>query len=136
MLNETELALLRTLKLESRADEAAVGQLRQSLGGSLPADYLELLNYANGGAGFVGGRGYILLWRIQEIPEICSANGVERSAPGLLPFASDGGGNVFAFDRRSSQTRIVEVPLIGICWEDAKFRANSVGELLSYLGSQ
>ncbi|HEY8749545.1 MAG TPA: SMI1/KNR4 family protein [Tepidisphaeraceae bacterium] len=136
MLSDREIAWLGALKLKSGASRALIHQVLQKIGGTLPADYVELIERANGGEGFVGGRGsYLEFWPIEEIPEVYLANDIERSAPGLLPFASDGGGNVYAFDREISPIRIVEVPLIGISRRYAKSRANSVGELLAIMAA-
>jgi cell wall assembly regulator SMI1 len=132
MLNEDQVSLLGSLKLRPGASRSVIDQVLQNIGSRLPVDYLEIIERANGGEGSVGGNGFIRLWPIEEIPEVLAANEMERHAPGLLPFASDGGGNVYAFDLASSM-RIVEVPLIGISRQDAKFRADSVTELLAHL---
>jgi hypothetical protein len=135
MLTKRQIELLNTLKLRTRADETAIIAAMTQIGGTLPDDYVALLRHSNGGSGLVNGRGYIDFFPIEEVPEVCSLNQVERSAPGLLPFASDCGGNVFAFDRRSSPMGIVHVPLIGISWDNSKVVVASVGDLLMYLGS-
>jgi len=136
MLHDREFALLETLKLNPGASHTLIDQAPRDIGGTLPSEYLEVIERANGGEGFVGGGGFLELWPIEEIAEVSAANEFEQSASGLVPFASDGGGNVFAFDRHSPATSIVELPLIGISRHDAETRANSIGELLTYLARQ
>ena len=44
---------------------------------------------------------------------------VDKLAPGLLLFGSDGGGEAFAFDARRVPMRVVSVPFIGMALADA-----------------
>jgi len=131
MLSEKAISLLETLKLNPGASRVLIDRVVQRIGTMLPADYLELVNRANGGQGFVGGNGgYIELWPIEEIPEVYFANQIGRHAPGMFPFASYGGGNVYAFDQNTSSSTIVEVPLIGISRRNVRVLADSIENLL------
>lgn len=134
MLTEHEVSLLKSLKLQKSASDSAILQVLEQLGGPLPDDYVELVRLANGGEGFVGGGSFVCFWPIEELPAVYAANDLELLAPSFLPFASDGGGNVFAFDRAASMN-IVEVPLVGISRASAHVRARTIGELLTYLSS-
>jgi cell wall assembly regulator SMI1 len=133
MLDKREMELLQSLRLKPGASREVIEKALARIGGTLPGDYLEVIERADGGDGFVGGNSFLELWPIEEIPEVMSANEVNRSAPGLVPFASDGGGNVYAFDRRSPSMGIVEVSLIGISCGDARPAASSIGSLLTRL---
>ena len=70
----------------------------------LPRKYLDLLRWSNGGE-FRSGRRTISLWPTGGPNGVRMTNldyGIPKHAPGLLAFASDGGGNFFCFDWRSS----------------------------------
>jgi hypothetical protein len=84
----------------------------------LPDDFALFLQQMNGGDGFIGDA-YVILWPVQELLEKNQAYEVADSAPGLLLFGSDGGGEAFAFDTRSLEMPIVAVPFIGMEMEAA-----------------
>jgi len=79
----------------------------------LPEDYADFLRFENGGEGFIGSA-YLILWRVEELLELNRAHQVTDHALGFLFFGSDGGGEAFAFDRRSDTTPVVRVPFIGM----------------------
>jgi hypothetical protein len=78
-----------------------------------PDDYAAFLATTNGGEGKIGGT-YVMLWSTTELPELNSAYQVADNAPGLLLIGSDGGGDAFAFDMRSSPWPVVSVPFVGM----------------------
>ncbi len=106
--------LLEKFQRNAPARISDIRQFEMTLGRSLPADYTAFLLYANGGEGWVGDNGYIRLWRLEEILEANKGYGFDEFAPGLLAFASDGGGEAFAFDMRVNGMPILMVPFIGM----------------------
>jgi cell wall assembly regulator SMI1 len=81
---------------------------------TLPADYKELLKISNGGEGSFG-KEYLMIWAVEELVEYNQQYEVEKYAPGLLVFGSNGGGEAYAFDCRSGQFGgIVKVPFVGM----------------------
>lgn len=80
----------------------------------LPKDYVQFLNYANGGEGFIGPNAYVMLWRVEELAQMNLAYEAARYVPGLLIFGSDGGGEAFAFDTRAEGMPVVSVPFVGM----------------------
>ena len=84
---------------------------------ALPAEYVAFLQKMNGGEGFVGKGGYLMLWPIEELIEHNREYISTENVPGLFLFGSDGGGEAFAFDTRSAQCPIVMVPFIGMEFE-------------------
>jgi len=93
------------------AEQIAVAE--RSLGKSLPDDFRAFLQATNGGEGFIG-ENYIMLWTAEELGELNEAYPVKECAPGLLLFGSDGGGEGYAFDMRTSPPPIVMVPFVGM----------------------
>jgi cell wall assembly regulator SMI1 len=95
----------------------------------LPDDYRDFLIRFNGGEGFIG-KHYLILWKAEELHQFNRDYQVNEYAPGFFMFASDGGGDGFAFDTRSSPYRVMEVPFIGMSLDDAFLVANSFMGLL------
>jgi hypothetical protein len=58
---------------------------------------------------------------------------VEEYIPGLTLIGSDGGGEAFGFDKRSKPWKVVMIPFVALCWEDAKPLANSFTGFLQRL---
>ena len=98
----------------------------------LPSQYRLFMSDRDGGEGFVGGQ-YLILWRASELLEFNREYEVEKYAPGLLLFGSNGGGEAFAFDTREVSVRIVMVPFIGMSLKDAAPVADSFENFLSSL---
>lgn len=94
------------------ADEGEVQKAEQSLKRALPRDYVEFLRARNGGEGWIGAV-YVVLWRVESLPERNETLGASEFALGLLLFGSDGDQEAFAFDVRSPSMPIVQVPLLG-----------------------
>ena len=77
--------------LEPPADECVVSELSSILGVDLPSDYLRFLRNHNGGEGFIGDN-YLVLWKAEELADFNREYEVEKYAPGIFLFGSDGGG--------------------------------------------
>src|SRR4051794_18456447 len=98
-------------QLDPPAHAGVVDDLSASLGVALPSDYLDFLRQHNGGEGFIGDN-YIIFWKAEELADFNREYEVEKYAPGILLFGSDGGG--YGFDTQSAATPIVRVPFIGM----------------------
>lgn len=98
----------------------------------LPVDYVEFIKNANGGHGTVG-KEHLIVFPAQEIAKINEAAAVERFAPGLLIFASNGGGQSYAFDLRHEKVDIVKFFDMDIGDEEPIWCADSFEGLLTYL---
>ena len=98
----------------TRKEPPAQGELeRLRERAALPADFLEFLGSSNGGEGFLG-EAYVVIWSVEDIVELNKLYEVERYAPGLLLFGSDGGGEGYAFDTTQEGPPVVRVPLVGM----------------------
>lgn len=108
----------------SAVREAGLGEV------ALPSDYLDFLtSVADGGAGIVG-ESYLILWRLSELAQFNSEYEVERDAPGLFLFGSNGGGEAIAFDMRSQERAVVQVPFVGMELELVQRLAGGPAEFL------
>ncbi|WP_437831063.1 SMI1/KNR4 family protein [Sorangium sp. So ce1153] len=82
---------------------------------SLPAGYIEFMQRFDGAEGPIGRKGrYLVLWPVASIIHLNEQYHFDEFAPHLLAFGSDGGGEAFAFDRRTEPATIVRVPFIGM----------------------
>jgi hypothetical protein len=95
----------------------------------LPEDYSEFLTKYGSGEGFIGSH-YCILWHATELAQFNSEYEFFKYAPQLVAFASNGGGEAFAFDIRAMPFQIVQVPFIGMSLADAKLVASGFSELI------
>lgn len=105
--------LLAKFNANPPVEASSIRQFEGETGLRLPEDYAQFLQQADGGEGFVGDA-YVIFWRLGELLEMNSAYQVDKYAPGLFLFGSDGGGEAFAFDMRDETKPIVSVPFIGM----------------------
>jgi hypothetical protein len=70
------------------------------------------------GEGFIG-NAYAILWRLGELTKMNEAYRVGEFAPGFFIFGSNGGGEAFAFDARTSAKPIVSIPFVGMAAGEA-----------------
>ena len=121
--------LLTDFSAQRGATEQVLQTAEQALSTPLPADYRNFLLRSNGGEGFIG-KHCLILWRAEELFQFNRDYQVDEYAPGFLMFGSDGGGDGFAFDKRTSPFRVMEVPFIGMNVNDAFFIADSFTRML------
>lgn len=114
------------------AEEIALAE--RTLGQSLPSDFREFLQLTNGGEGMIG-ENYVMLWSAEELGQYNEMYQVKEYTPGLLLFGSDGGGEGYAFDARTSPPAVVMVPFIGMALEYATHVADSFDKFLIRLAN-
>jgi len=100
-------------QLDPPADSSFIEELSSRLSVTLTSDYLDFLRQHNGGEGFIGDN-YIVLWKAEELADFNREYEVEKYAPGILLFGSDGGGDGYGFDTTSASMEIVRIPFIGM----------------------
>jgi len=125
-------AEMRDWQLNKGATDESMHHAVASLGYSLPKDYEEFLREHNGGEGFVG-KDYLILWKVEELEPFNREYEVDKYAPRLLLFGSNGGGEAYGFDTRSAMLPVVRVPFIGMDLKYATPVANSFSELFTWL---
>jgi hypothetical protein len=115
--------LFKYLNTCAPASTNAIAAFETGAGFQLPKEYVDFLRMSNGGEGFVGDkpgdRAYIILWPVEELLTLNKAYDVQKYAPGLFLFGSDGGGEAYAFDLRKSSKPIVRVPFVGMALDQA-----------------
>ena len=125
--------LLKGLTCRAGATAGAIAKGEEHLGVKLPSDYVEFLKLADGGEGFISKDAYLAVWGIEELPSMNQSYEVQRYAPGLLLFGSDGGGEAYAFDTRDPRWRIVQVPFVGMNHKSARYIATTFSAFLESL---
>lgn len=111
------------------ADPRDLASAEAELGFRLPDDHRAILLAADGGEGWVGDH-YLVLWRASELAGFNRDYELSSYAPGLIAFAGDGGGELFAYDARIDPPSVVVVPAIGMSLAEAHFAAPSLTGLL------
>jgi len=95
-------------------------------------DYLTVLQFTDGGEGFIR-YSYFRLYSIAELVSLNDAYQVEKFAPGLVIFGSNGSGEAFGFDTREDPVQIVQLPFIPMDFEYAEPFGNDFMKFLSAL---
>lgn len=134
-MNEVVTKLTKNLDFNSGASKRILKELEIQLGISFPQEYTDFFEYSNGAEGAIGESSYLVLWPIEEIIPLNDAYEVNEFVPGLLLFGSDGGGTGYAFDTRSKNMPIVEVPFIGMGLDNMKLCGQTFVEFLQYLST-
>ncbi|GAA0535501.1 MULTISPECIES: SMI1/KNR4 family protein [Pigmentiphaga] len=119
-------------QLNSPAETGVVSGLSAALKVVLPVGYVDFLRQHNGGEGFVGDN-YIIFWRAEELVDFNREYEVEKYAPRILLFASNGGGEGYGFDTQSTAMPIVRIPFIGMAREYAIPVAESFSDFFKKL---
>jgi len=123
---------LNHFQCRAAATDVAIGNSEKQLSVKLPGEYVAFLKLANGGEGFLG-KQYAILWAAEELAKMNEGYEVQKYAPGLLIFGSNGGGEAYGFDTRTYPHQIVQVPFVGMDWSYAKSLGESFGEFLKHL---
>lgn len=113
----------------------AIRQIEEYLQIAFPSDYVEFVLKYNGAEGAVGAS-YVAMWAVDEIVPLNRAYSVEEFAPGIVLFASDGGGEAYGFDTRDKNMPIVNMPFIGMGHDAVVKIADTFHEFLLSLNSK
>jgi hypothetical protein len=135
-VNEKIAKLVSQLGLKPGAPIDYLKEVERKLRVSLPLEYVDFIIKSNGAEGCVGPSSYLMLWPIEEIVSLNEAYEVDKFAPGLVLFGSDGGDMAYAFDTRPRAMPIVAVPFIGMDIKEAKLCAYTFIKFLEYLYNQ
>ena len=107
------------------ASAAVIAECERHFGRELPKDYRDFMMITNGGEGFIGPNSYVRLWKIEELASMNDGYETAKYLPDGLLFGTDGGEEAFAFDFRTPQIKVVEVPFVGMEWELAWLPSDS-----------
>ncbi|TPM34475.1 SMI1/KNR4 family protein [Mesorhizobium sp. B2-3-5] len=119
-------------QFDAPAEPAVVDGLAARLGVDLPKDYTDFLKKHNGGEGFIGDN-YIIFFKSEELFDFNREYEVEKYAPGILLFASNGGGEGYGFDTEDAAMPIVRIPFIGMDRQYAETIAHDLADLFAQL---
>ncbi|MHB9363348.1 SMI1/KNR4 family protein [Mesorhizobium sp. LNJC403B00] len=119
-------------RFDPPAQAAVVDGLPASLGVTLPKDYANFLREHNGGEGFIGDS-YIIFFKAEELVDFNREYEVEKYAPGILLFASNGGGEAYGFDTHDVEMPIVRIPFIFMERKSAETIARDLAGLFAAL---
>ena len=95
-----------------------------------PKDLAEFFERSDGAEGWVAGA-YVAMWPVRELVELNSVARVNAFCPGLVIFATDGGGEGYGLD--AGNGTLVRVPMIGMTWELAELVGSTFHEFLDWL---
>lgn len=124
--------VLESFVRDQPAEQSAIDSACDSLGFKLPEDYAEVLRYMNGGEGFMGDS-YFRLYPVEKLPTLNQAYRTEEFAPGLIVFGSNGGGEAYAFDIRTTPHTIVKIPFIPMTYEYMELYSPNFTDFLTSL---
>lgn len=123
------------LTLKSGASTNEIEKAQSCLHVTLPDDYKDFLLKSNGAEGTVGNN-YLVLWSVEEIIKLNEGYSVERLAPGLLLFGSNGGDEAYGFDTQSEMVSVVNIPFVGMSRREIRFISSTFNEFLISLSQQ
>jgi hypothetical protein len=123
-----------TSQMEKRpgASMSALQKVEAELEFKFPKQYANFLLESNGAEGAIG-RAYLVLWPLEKIKPLNQMNEMDKHAPYLVLFGSDGGAMAFAFDKRSDTLPIMEIEYMEIGLEEPKTRGQNFIEFLEYM---
>ncbi|MDQ6948991.1 MAG: SMI1/KNR4 family protein [Actinomycetota bacterium] len=112
------------------ASEEAIREVEGELGIRFPDDFRTFVRAENGVEAWFGEM-YLMLYRIETLPELHRIHDHESYLPGFVFFGSDGRGELFGFDFRSPSPPIVMVGNVSSGWEDGLIQAGSFSEFMA-----
>ena len=107
------------MELNEPSNPLEINKTQDKLKIKFPEQYKKFLLSHNGAEGSIGENSYLVIWSIEDIISLNEEYGVFEFTPEILYFGSDGGDMAYAFDRRNSAVKIVEIPFESISVNDA-----------------
>jgi hypothetical protein len=132
MMNNLDKMLVR-FERRAGASLAAIAECEKHFKQKLHKDYQDFMMTTNGGEGFIGLKSYVMLWGIEELSSLNDGYETSNYLPRCVLFGSNGGGEAYGFDMRTSQNKIVQVPFVGMDWKSALLLSDSFNDFLLQL---
>lgn len=117
-MNESLAARFEGFEGKEGASPETVAKIEEVFSRKLPAELREILLASDGLGGVIGDH-ELQIWSAEEIVAYNRANEVQKYFPAFLMFGSDGGGETYTLDYRSSPPAVVLVAAIGFDYESA-----------------
>jgi SMI1 / KNR4 family (SUKH-1) len=105
------VGLLSGLFTPGGASRDQIARAQERLGVTFPSDLEEFMAQADAAEGWVGDA-YLAMWPVALLADLNAKARIPEFAPDLVFFATNGGGEGFAFDR--SNLSFVMAPMIGL----------------------
>ncbi len=123
---------------EKPAGHKQVQELIASAETDIPQEYIAFLQYSNGGEGTLGIEpGWVQFWAAEVVLELNKGYQIDKYLPGFLGFASNGGGELFAFEiNQDKPWKIVVIPCIPMEANEAIIIANDFEEFIQNIGRE
>lgn len=132
-MDEKIQKLIKGLELRPPAKNDDIDKIEKTSNIKLSNEYKNFLKLTNGGEGFIGENSYVMFWAVEELIELNESYEVNDYAPGLFVFGSNGGGEAYAFDTRSSSMNIVQIPFVGMDIDLIQQMATTFNEFIENL---
>lgn len=126
LIGEFMIELFDYAAAESPVTEERLTELKQWLSENkfpdteLPEDYTDFLRESNGGD-FVKNDREIQMFSAEEIPGFYEAYMFDEFMPYALPFAADGSGNLYVFNKREKDNGVYLVDAGNMGWDGDGF---------------
>jgi hypothetical protein len=133
-LNPQIIEFMEGFERNPRAEPMVIQQVVKELNLDLPSEYLDLFSLMNGGEGFIGDN-YCRFYALEDLMPLNEAFLVKEFAPGLFIFGSNGGGEAFAFNTKSSPFSILEIPFIPMDVNWAKLLGKTMDEFFFHFSN-
>lgn len=99
------------MELNAPTSMQIFAEVESQLGIKFPQDYVDFMLLSNGCEGIIGDS-YLRIWPIEDIIKMNQAYEVDEYVPGLIIFGTNGGGEAFAFDKRTESIKYIMVPFM------------------------
>jgi hypothetical protein len=106
-----------------------ITSVQESIGRTLPGDFIDFLRKHNGGEGFVGDE-YLILWKLEELREFNRDYEVHDYLPDVILFGSNGSGEAYGFRTSQVPWDVIKVPFVGMAQDLCERVAGSFSEVL------
>jgi len=94
------------------ASQVQLEEAARKLGVTFPPDYVTFMRESNGGEGPVGGKGYLILWPVEELVSANEDGKTGEFFPSWVFIGGNGGGEAVAV-KRGVEPVVALVPMIG-----------------------
>ncbi len=123
------MADLDVIKFNPPASKEAIEYSSINLGIKFPEDLVVFYKKSNGGEGSLGEKGYIQLWRVEDLAKFNADLNTQESLPNTFLFASNGGGTNYGYRYKDGEGCYFSVDPISM-QEDCFYGGKTLNELL------
>jgi hypothetical protein len=126
------MRILDNSSFRKPASSQTIAEVETKLGLHLPNDYRAFLASTDGYEGTVAGSGFVMFCSTEELSQFREMYQVEQYVPGLM-IGSNGGGEAYGFDTRSSPWTVKMIPFIPMDWNESVLVGRSFEDFLNSL---